>query len=373
MTGDADLADILRKLRCCDPYDGHEADLTALTELQGLHHDRAYILDIMVDSKEHSIELEMRPLPPGPSHPVVVEGSRFWVVIIGIDDYSSYPLYGCVSDARLMEKFFTEALGVPNDRIQLLLGSKKNVDDVMKPSRANIVRTLLGLATNDDIKFGDNIVVYFAGHGYCYRPSGNDDPYGCVETLCPIDRDTLDANKKHVPDISDREFSSIISLIAKAKGHRITVILDCCHAGGASRTLREPGVRAHAKMATATLQDMLIAGDSNLKKYRGYHSILAKDWNPDADSHVLLAACKDHQFAKEKKLKLEDGTVKGYIGIFTEALLHILQSGYCKEETTYANIFDVVGKSSHQTPVVIGEHKSARLWFQDCQALYQNV
>ncbi|KAK0468501.1 peptidase C14, caspase domain-containing protein, partial [Armillaria novae-zelandiae] len=156
-------------------------------------------------------------------------------VIIGIDDYESYPLFGCVLDARLIEKFFTEKLGVPPNRIKLLLGSKESFGDAMTPSHANIVHTLLGLATNHDIEFGDNIVIYFAGHGCCYHPSREDDPYGCVETLCPIDRDTIDANHKHVPDISDWEFSSIISLIAKAKGHRITVILDCCHAGGINR------------------------------------------------------------------------------------------------------------------------------------------
>ncbi|KAK0207445.1 caspase domain-containing protein [Armillaria fumosa] len=277
MTVDADSAEVLCKLRCCDPYEGREADLATLSELQYLRHELTLILDLVVDPKEHPIELEMCPLPPNSSHPVDVDGCRFSVVIIGIDDYESYPLYGCVSDARLMEKFFTEKLGVPHNRIKLLLGCKETSDNTMTPSRANIVHTLLNLTTNRDIEFGDNIVIYFAGHGCCYRPSKEDDPYGYVETLCPIDRDTLDADQKHVPDISDREFSSIISLIAKAKGHRITVILDCCHAGGASRALPEPGSRTHAKMATATLQDMLVAGESNLKNYRGYRSILAKD------------------------------------------------------------------------------------------------
>ncbi|KAK0184117.1 peptidase C14, caspase domain-containing protein, partial [Armillaria mellea] len=161
-----------------------------------------------------------------------------WAVLIGINEYTSYPLLGCVPDVQLMEKYLTEDLGVPKNRVQILLGSKEHMslEDPMNPSRAHIVGAFLSLITNPEIAPGDNIIIYYSGHGSYYPPHvEEDDETEFIETLCPIDRDTLDENKKPVPDISDWEFNTILSLIARAKDHYITVILDCCCSGGVSR------------------------------------------------------------------------------------------------------------------------------------------
>ncbi|SJL17896.1 uncharacterized protein ARMOST_21463 [Armillaria ostoyae] len=167
-----------------------------------------------------------------------------------------------------------------------------------------------------------------------------------IETLCPIDRDKLDANGVPIPDISDCELNTLLTLISREKGHRITVILDCCHSGG------------------ATLQDMLLTGEKYLRHYPGYRSILSKDWYPDMDSHVVLAACKEYQFAKAIKVKQKDGVVE-YAGVFTNSLLRALQSGHWRKETTYADLVESLDKTPHQTPVVAGKHKTARLWYQE--------
>ncbi len=61
-----------------------------------------------------------------------------------------------VSDVRLMEKYLTEDLGVPPNRIQLLLGSKEHTfpGDPMNPSRANIIDALLSIIDNPEILHG---------------------------------------------------------------------------------------------------------------------------------------------------------------------------------------------------------------------------
>ncbi|PBK64974.1 hypothetical protein ARMSODRAFT_940725 [Armillaria solidipes] len=267
-----------------------------------------------------------------------------------------------------MERYLTEDLGVPGNRIQLLVGSKEHTfpDDPVCPSRSHIVGALLSLISNPEIAHGDNIIIYYAGHGsrYPLTEDDEDDETRYIEALCPIDRDTPGDNDKHVPDISDREFNSILTLISLSKGHRITVILDCCHSGGVSRSLPEPGARTSPPLARATLQDMLLAGDKTLKHYPGYRSILSKDWYPDMKSHVVLAACKEHQYAKEKKVKREDG-MAGYIGSFTDSLLRVLRSGYWRKQPTYADLIHSLDKASRRTPVVAGKYKDARLWYQD--------
>ncbi|KAK0470400.1 peptidase C14, caspase domain-containing protein, partial [Desarmillaria tabescens] len=145
-------------------------------------------------------------------------------------------LNGCISDALLMEKYLTKDLGVPKEHIEVLIGPKEHAStrDQKYPTYANIISALLGLINDSEIAYGDNIVIYFAGHGSYYPPEEDGDEY--IEALCPIDRDILDANGANpVPDISDREFNTILRLISQAKGPHITVILDCCHSGGASR------------------------------------------------------------------------------------------------------------------------------------------
>ncbi|KAK0457620.1 peptidase C14, caspase domain-containing protein, partial [Armillaria novae-zelandiae] len=158
-----------------------------------------------------------------------------WAVLIGIDGYPN-PLRGCVADALVIEKYLTDVLHVPKDRIQYLLG--KQLDDSstliphnnVPPTRANIVDTLLGLSKNTKINNGDSIIIFFSGHGSSYY-------YLCpIEALCPIDRrGTPDGQDACVPDISDREINNILAYIYHRKDARITLVLDCCHAGGATK------------------------------------------------------------------------------------------------------------------------------------------
>ncbi len=287
------------------------------------------------------------------------------------------PLRGCVSDARLSERYLSDDLCVPRERIQLLLGSREHddPDDPMYPSRAHITSTLLGLIDNPHIEKGDNIIIYYAGHGSSYHCSDysnienadyqeiSSGSTGHIEALCPIDRDTLDANGNIVPDISDREFNTILTLISRAKGHHITVILDCCHSASVSREVPPQGARTCRATESATLRDMLYAGDKLLRDLPGYRSILEKDWSPDDKSHVVLAACEAYQFAKERWINEEDGS-RVCVGVFTHSLLRLLRSGQCSAETTYMDLCDGLDESPLQTPVIAGKYRHAHLWYQ---------
>ncbi len=263
-----------------------------------------------------------------------------------------------------MERYLTEHLHVPTDRIQLLLGSEEHTfsADPINPSRANIIGALLGIIDNSGILSGDNIIIFYAGHGSCFAFEGIEGgAIEHIEALCPIDRDTIGDDGQPVPDISDREFNTILTRISQVKGHCITVILDCCYSGSVSRGA---GARTASRTRCTTVQDMLLAGEKILEGYPGYRSILSKDWYPDMDSHVVLAACEAHQLAKPKMVEGKD-RAEEYIGIFTDSLVRALRSGYCTRETTYAALVRFLAQTPHQTPVVAGKHKDARLWYQE--------
>ncbi|KAK0219719.1 peptidase C14, caspase domain-containing protein [Armillaria nabsnona] len=303
---------------------------------------------------------------------------RIWAVLVGIDGYLSYPLRGCVADALTMEQYLVDDIFVPRERIQRLLGPARYGDpstDVSSiPSRANIISLLLNLTTNPNIEYGDPVIIFFAGHGSRYPLSDvDDDPdfdeelddecsQHFVEALCPVDRNTIDSNGALIPDITDRELNAILKQISCAKGNRITVILDCCHAGSVTRTL-SPGVRTVPPLERASLKDMLFAAEEALRDLPGYRSVFAEDWVPDMDSHVILAACTGDEVAKAKRVKKKGAEVWG--GVFTSLLVKTLRSGVLGGGATYVDLIKALPQLPYQTPVVAGGHQDTRLWYQD--------
>ncbi len=89
-----------------------------------------------------------------------------------------------------------------------------------------------------------------------------------------------------------------------------------------------------------------------------------EDWYPNMDSHVVLAACRESEFAKARQVPREDSMV-GFNGIFTELLIGLLKSGTLAEGLTYLDLVDILPRFTFQLPVVTGKHRNSRLWDQD--------
>lgn len=378
MSGAIDSVEVLMKTKALALSDGSSQSILSLTCLARLYDLRVEFTRIQ---KQVRTKLEIPFLVPNcpiiPHCPPRTNASRFWAILIGIDAYQSSPLHGCVSDAISMEKYLIEVLGVPKNRIQTLHGPQIRTSDVSTlPNRANIIRMLLSLTGNPDIDTGDNIIIYYSGHGSYYPCSeyyfDKDPPCttvsiagaGSIEALCPMDRGALDENRVPIPDISDREFNSILTQISRSKGHRITVILDCCHAGSITRGFEDQGARQMPPLSRASLEEMLVSADRTMRNFPGYRSVLAEEWYPNMDSHVVLAACREYEFAKARRVTREDGTV-GFSGIFTESLIGLLKSGTLGEGSTYLDLVDTLPRFTFQTPVVAGKRKNSRFWDQD--------
>ncbi|KAK0214484.1 peptidase C14, caspase domain-containing protein [Armillaria fumosa] len=275
-----------------------------------------------------------------------------------------------------MEDYLINNLEVPKDHIRRLLcphnDPSPNDSGDLVPTRANIVNALLDLARDTRIQLGDNIIIYFSGHGASYECHNHkDDPHQIclcgIEAMCPSDRNTMDASNNPITDITDREFNTILTQICRAKGRKITVILDCCFSASLARA---PGVPARilegvrflppSRLQQAALGDALRTAD-NIFKSLGlpeYRCILDKEWRPDMESHIVLAACSEHEFAREVK-----GSAGNINGAFTQALLQVLKSDL-KGGETYKTLLSLLTISSEtrQTPVVAGTHMNELLW-----------
>ncbi len=308
----------------------------------------------------------------------------------------------------MVAKYLIDDLRVPENHIQLLLSTDSREctvpgnnsvspccdfadeltdERISKPTRANIVKAILGLSTNPDIQHGDNIIIYFAGHGTTYECAeysqyevGTADALGNIEALCPIDRspkptastnapdNNVDDAKSsvtsdpEVPDICDREINTILADIAKKKGNHITFIVDCCHSASITR-VPLMGVRSITPLPSSSIAAMFSAADQNFKHLAGYQSISEASWRANMDSHVVLAACKDYEYAREV---YEEGDSK-FNGVFTQALISAFKSADLNDKSmTYYNLIAALPlpKNPTQNPVIAGKHMTSRLWFQ---------
>ncbi len=104
---------------------------------------------------------------------------------------------------------------------------------------------------------------------------------------------------------------------------------------------------------------MLDAADNTTKNFLEYRSEFVAEWCPDMTSHVILAACREHEIAKE-----EWGET-GFHGVFTESLVQTLRSGASNERQTYVDLVSSLNQSTTQVSVVAGRYKHSMLWYQN--------
>ncbi|PBK79614.1 hypothetical protein ARMGADRAFT_1092975 [Armillaria gallica] len=315
--------------------------------------------------------------PRRPAHRV--DASRVWALLIGINVYYSSsdcsPLRGCVNDVQTMVEFLVHDLGMSEGHIKCLLSSSSDIQnpftgteerrvDVDSPIHKHIIDTLLSLSTKPEIQYGDNIIIYFAGHGSSYKCSdyyleGGTSGEGYIDALCPMDRTSSSSTDYSILDISDREINTILTELSLEKGPHITFILDCCYSAG---NTRGPTNVQHGAVPLPPSQtkNMLEEAHTRLRDLPKYHSVFDVGWKPDVSSHVALAACKDYQTADEGP-----GTDDRWSGMFMQVLIEALKSDNLNEESTYADLICALKmpRKTTQTPVVSGNAR-ARLWYQ---------
>ena len=122
---------------------------------------------------------------------------------------------GAVPDADAMRDYLQEHLGVRSTRIRNLRDSEA--------TRAAIIDGIKAFSLNDEIKKGDPILIYYAGHGgSADTPKGWEiGGTGKIELLVPYDHSSPleDDSPKH--GIRDRSLEAPLSQLAIEKGNNI--------------------------------------------------------------------------------------------------------------------------------------------------------
>ncbi|MFG2119307.1 caspase domain-containing protein [Streptomyces sp. NPDC048710] len=143
---------------------------------------------------------------------------RIKALLVGIDDYPASvasALGGCANDIAEARRLLTEQAGEQVD-VTVLLDADATVAAV-----TDAVLRHLGSAGP-----GDTALLWFSGHGTQEAAIGDDlliEATGLNQALVCVDGPLL-----------DKRLGALLDRVA-AGGAQVTVVLDCCHSGGATR------------------------------------------------------------------------------------------------------------------------------------------
>ena len=262
--------------------------------------------------------------------------NNLYALLVGINNYPDPipQLRGCLNDVAAMTAFLETRCAEESTQLHLL--TLKN-EEATRDAVIAAFRTHLGQAGE-----GDQALFSFSGHGsqeaappelWHLEPDRMNETLVCWDSRSPGSR-----------DLADKELASLIAAVA-AQNPRITILLDCCHSGSGSRLLNtryiEPD-RRQRPIESYWLGNQQITRDT--ERSAGRIEI-------PQGRHVLLAACRDTETAKEYNSKQR--------GAFSYFLLETLQ--HALSPLSYRDVFRradalIRGQVPNQSPQLEATH-----------------
>lgn len=270
-------------------------------------------------------------------------------------------LKGCVEDILQVERFLLNELHLPGEHIIRLTSTSNGTTEISEPPEQwptyrNIVFAFDRLTAT--AQPGDQIYIHYSGHGGRVRSLPQHRHFKSIdETLVPTD--IGDSEAQYLRDI---ELAYLLRRMVD-KGLLVTIVLDSCHAGSATRgieQLTEVVVRGTSTIDTSLRPDRsLVASAEALAEVwqrlspSTTRSIeVGSGWMLEPSGYVLLAACRAHEFAYEFPF---DGRQK--MGALTYWLLDSLRQlgSNVSYRTLYQRILSRIhSQFAQQTPQLEG-------------------
>ncbi|KAJ7431996.1 caspase domain-containing protein [Mycena galericulata] len=274
---------------------------------------------------------------PAPTSATYERDPVFSALVIGINNYKYIkPLNGCVADADNMVDYLTNTLGVSPSRITNLRNEQA--------SRGAIKNSITALASDDSIRPGDPILIFFAGHGAKAKapPRWTASDKTRIQMILPVDFKPETNRVEDWQGIPDITLAALLSNLAKAKGDNITVIHDCCYSGSSTRdndedASPEPDVRSRGIELTEYYEVLSSMDSETFDGSMRVCNISTGCQKTAMGSHVLLAACSESMESYESR-----EPISGKIcGNFTRELLSFLRNPTVQGATmTYTELIE---------------------------------
>jgi hypothetical protein len=220
-----------------------------------------------------------------------------YALLVGIDKYPApVPrLRGCVNDIREMRQYLEARINALDTgvhdvlKIEALENEQATRDAVIRA-----IREHLGQAGPEDVAL------------FCYSGHGSQEQ--APEEFWRIEPDRLDetlvlydSRTEGSWDLADKELAELISEVA-GRGAHVVVLLDCCHSGSGTRApnlagtaiRRAPTDLRQRPLGTFILDSSELSAATSSRRLPIHRS----GWYITG-RHVLLAACRDNEEAKE--------------------------------------------------------------------------
>jgi len=228
-------------------------------------------------------------------------------LLVAIDDYPNPvpKLRGCVNDIDAFAAYLSERVATDKG-VALNLKTLKN-GEATRQAVIDGFRTILGKA-----KKGDVALFYYSGHGsqeQAPEEFWKIEPDHLDETLV-----LFDSRSPGSWDLADKEIAKLIGDVA-AKGPHFAVILDCCHSGSGTREIETVVRRAPTDLRRRPIESFLVsvAEAEAASASRSVKADAASRYTAPEGRHVLFAACRDDEEAKEY---VGDGKQRGAFSFF---------------------------------------------------------
>ncbi|MEG4010312.1 caspase family protein [Microcoleus sp. Pol11C1] len=229
-------------------------------------------------------------------------------LLIGINYYKPNRLYpnlkGCVRDINLVDDYLRRTLQIPAERICKLTSPDRedstlsevragNEPDVL-PTYENIVNAFKEITEKAQPQ--ELVYIHYSGHGgrattiYSELKGDGQKDEGIVP---------MDIGEQEGRYLRDIELATLLKRMTD-KGLRVTVVLDSCHSGGATRG--DCAIRGSQEEDTAPRpQDSLVASRQEL--FDNWRSLVEGSnpttLIPESENYVVLVACRPTEYAME--------------------------------------------------------------------------
>ena len=160
---------------------------------------------------------------------------RKLALLVGINNYLSQPLRGCVNDVELQRHLLIHRFGFNPKDILILTDEKATRQGMLAAFEEHLIK---------QAKPGDAVVYHYSGHGSrIFDPdpivvSSRTDNSGLNGTFVPVNSGLPAGYPQQGGVVQDIMGHTLFLLMSAVKTENITVVLDSCYSGGATRERR---------------------------------------------------------------------------------------------------------------------------------------
>jgi hypothetical protein len=262
---------------------------------------------------------------------------RKLALLVGINNYALSPLEGCLNDVDLQRNLLIHRFGFNPKDIYVLSDTKATRQGILTAFEEHLIK---------QAKPGDVVVYHYSGHGSrIFDPNPivvEPGQEGLNGTFVPVDSNLPEGYPDVGGSVQDIMGHTLFLLMSALKTENVTVVLDSCFSGGATREARirsrDGGKKVLVSNDEKTYQEQWL---SRLKMspedfVRGYRTGVAKG--------VVLAATAPNQVARELN-------INGFkAGIFSYLLTHYLWQEDSQIEQIFRKILPEIPQDFEQLP-----------------------